>query len=216
MATKLFKERHCWRKYPTTIPNYKWFPRRIVAIFIITVYLTASAKAVPDACFHSPTSSSRLSSLIKTFSVVTSEFRRHHDLLHQSVLSILSVWSISVVYQTPYLCSGGFFNRSDKSSDTAFRDQSQPMIQLYAAFQMCFTQRFDTCQGDPISFDCALVHQRVRDCADEVHVDSEAEAKALILCIVSIKRWRLAQASQVLEQFGIKKFRHFRSSVASS
>ena len=55
----------------------------------------------------------------------------------------------------------------------------------------------------------------MRDCADEAHVDSEAEAKVLILCIVSVERRRFAQASQVLEQFGIKRFRHGRSSVAS-
>ena len=81
---------------------------------------------------------------------------------------------------------------------------------------MCLSKRSDCCQGDRISFDFALVHQRVRDCADEAHVDSDAEAKALILGIVSIERRRLAQASQVLEQLGIKRFRHIRSSVAYS
>ena len=36
--------------------------------------------------------------------------------------------------------------------------------------------------------------------------DTEAESKVLVLCIVSIERWRLAQASQVLEQLCIQRF----------
>ena len=43
----------------------------------------------------------------------------------KSVLFIPSIWSISAVYQTSCHCSVGFFNRSDKSSDTAFRYQGQ-------------------------------------------------------------------------------------------
>ena len=74
-------------------------------------------------------------------------------------------------------------------------------------------QRFHCYQGDPIALDFALVHQRVRDRTDEPHVDSEAEEKVLILCVVSIERRWLAQASQVLEQFGIKRFRHSGDSV---
>ena len=125
------------------------------------MYLTASTNAVPDALSHSPTSSSQA---LKPDSQ-PSTFRKHHDLLHQSVLSILSVWSISAVYQTPCLCSIGFSNRSDKSSDTAFRDESQRVIHLYAALQMCIAERLHGCQGDRISFDFASVHQLLRDCA---------------------------------------------------
>ena len=77
-------------------------------------------------------------------------------------------------------------------------------------------QRCHCHQGDRISLDFALVHQRVRDHTDEAHVDSEAEAKVLILCVVSIEQRWLAQPSQVLEQFGIKRFRQGRDSVASS
>ena len=62
---------------------------------------------------------------------------------------------------------------------------------------------FHSRQGNLIPFCHALVHQRVRDRTDEAHVDSEAEAKLLILCVVSIERWRLVQAPQVLEQVGI-------------
>ena len=119
------------------------------------------------------------------------------------------------MYPTPCLCSVGFFNRSDKSSDTAFREQSQRVIHLYAAPQMCIAQRLHGCQRDRVVFSFASVHQLLRDCAAEAHVDSEAEAKVLIRCIVSTERRRLAQASQVLEQFGIKSFRQIRSSEAS-
>ena len=62
------------------------------------------------------------------------------------------------------------------------------------------------CQGDRIPLDFASVHQRVRDSTDEAHVYSEAESKVLVLCIVSIERRRLAQASQVLERLCIQRF----------
>ena len=64
------------------------------------------------------------------------------------------------------------------------------------ALQMCIAQLFHGCQGDRMSFDCASVNQLSRDRADKDHVDSEAEV--LILCIVSIERRRLAQASSGL------------------
>ena len=60
-----------------------------------------------------------------------------------------------------------------------------------------------------IPFDFALVHQSVGDRTDEALVDSEAEAKVLMICNVSTERWRLAQASEVLEQVCIKRFRHW-------
>ena len=47
-------------------------------------------------------------------------------------------------------------------------------------------------------------------------MDSEAEAKVLIFCIVSIKQRRFAQASQVLEQFGVKRLRLLRSVVSTN
>ena len=72
---------------------------------------------------------------------------------------------------------------------------------------------FHSRQGNLIPFCHALVHQRVRDRTDEAHVDSEAEAKVLILCVVSIERWRLVQAPRVLEQVGIQKFRHCEATV---
>ena len=50
-----------------------------------------------------------------------------------------------------------------------------------------------------------IVHQLVRNRTDEAHVYSEAESKVLVLCIVSIERRRLAQASQVLEQLCIQR-----------
>ena len=76
------------------------------------------------------------------------------------------------MYQTPCLCSVGFLNRSDKSSDTAFRYQGQRIVHLYAALQVCIAQRFHCCQGDRIPLDFALVHQRVRDRTNEAHVGS--------------------------------------------
>ena len=136
--------------------------------------------------------------------MVTPEFRKDHDPLHQCVRTILCVARVSAMYETPCLCSVGLFNRSDKDSDTSFRDQSQRVLHLYAALQMCFSHRFHSCQGDRISFGFALVHQHVRKRADEAHVALEAEAQFLIICVVSIERQGLAQASQVLELCGIK------------
>ena len=72
---------------------------------------------------------------------------------------------------------------------------------------------FHSRQGNLIPSCYALVHQRVRDLTDEAHVDSEAETKVLIICVVSIERWRLVQAPQVLEQVGIEKFRHCEATV---
>ena len=80
---------------------------------------------------------------------------------------------------------------------------------------MCFTQRFHGRQSDLIPFCFALVHQRVRDRKDQAHVDSETVAEALIISIVSVERWWLAQASQVLEQVCKKKYRHCEAIEAS-
>ena len=189
------------RMYPTAN-----CPLRKSRCHIHHVYLTASARTHPAP---------RLSNLIHNLQrVATPEFRRHHDLLHQSVLSILSVWRTPPVYQTTCLCSIGFLNRLDKSLDTAFRNQGQRLVHLYAALQVCVAQRFHSCQGDRIPLHFALVHQRVSNRTDEAHVG--AEAKVLILCIVSIERRWLAQASQVFEQVCIKRLRHSRDSVAST
>ena len=72
--------------------------------------------------------------------------------------------------------------------------KNQRVIHLYAALKMCIAQRLQGCQSDRISFDFESVHQLLRDCADEAHVDSEAEAKVPILCVVFNERKRLAQA----------------------
>ena len=144
------------------VPNCQLFLRKFGAIFIITVYLTASANADPEARSHSPTSSSQ--ALKPDSKPVTPEFRKHHDLLHQSELSILCVWRISAVYQAPCLCVVGFLNGSDKSSDTAFRYQGQRLVHQCAAREVCIAQQFHCCQGDRIPLDFALVHQRLRDC----------------------------------------------------
>ena len=63
---------------------------------------------------------------------------------------------------------------------------------------MCFTQRFQGCLGDLIPLCFVFVHQRVRDRTADAHVDSKA--RVLIISVVSIERWRLAQACQFLEQ----------------
>ena len=94
--------------------------------------------------------------------------------------------------------------------------QGRRKVHLYAALQVCIAQRFHCYLGNRISLDFALVHQRVRDRTDDAHVDSEAGTGVLTLCVVSIERRRLAQASQVLEQFGIQMFRQSRDSTASS
>ena len=57
-----------------------------------------------------------------------------------------------------------------------------------------------------ISLDFASVHQLMRNRNDEARVYSEAESKVLVICIVSIERRRLAQASQVLEQLCFQRF----------
>ena len=81
---------------------------------------------------------------------------------------------------------------------------------------MCFTKRFYGRQGDLIPFCFALVHQRVRDRRDQAHVDSETVAEALIISTVSVGRWWLAQASQVLEQVCVQRYRHCEAIEASS
>ena len=102
------------------VPNCRLFLRKPYSI--ITVHFSASVNAVP----HSPKSSSQdLSPDFKTFRVVTPQFRRHHDLLHQGMLSILSVWHVSKMSQSPCLSSVGFLHGSDQGSYTAFRYQGQ-------------------------------------------------------------------------------------------
>ena len=110
------------------------------------------------------------------------------------------------MYQSPCLCSVGFLHGSDQSSYTASRYQGQCIIHLHATLQVCFSQRSHCCQGDRIPLDFTSVHQLVRNRTDEANVYSEAESQVLVLCIVSIKRRRLAQASQVLEQLCIQRF----------
>ena len=138
--------------------------------------------------------------------MVTPWFRRHHDLLHQGILSILSVWRVFTVYQSPCLCSVGFFHGSDQGSYTASRYQGQCIIHLHATLQVCFSQSSRCGQGDRIPLDFASVHQLVRNRTHEAHVCSEAESEVLVLCNVPIERRRLAQASQVLEQLCIQRF----------
>ena len=58
------------------VPNCKLFLRKIGAILIITVYLTASANAVPEARSHSPTSSSQA---LKPDSKPSAWSRRHRE-----------------------------------------------------------------------------------------------------------------------------------------
>ena len=170
------------------------------------VQLTASANADPEARSHSPTSSSQALKPHSKPSVWSHQgFARIMINLHQSVLSILSVWSISAVYQTPCLCSVGFLNRSDKISDIAFRDQGQRIVHLYAALQVCIAPAISVlCQGDRIPLDFALVHQRLRDCVDEAHVDSEAETKVLMLCIVSVERCGLPRPLRSLSSSALR------------
>ena len=180
-------------------------------LFIITLYLTASAREVPDARSHSPTYSSQ----------VLKPDSNHSGWSHQCFASnmifcinghtILGIWKTSPVSQTPCLCSVGLFNRSDEGSDTSFRDQCQ-----YATLQVCFAKRFHSCHGDRMCFNFAIAHQRLGNSTRETHVDSESEAEILIICIVSTERRRLHQACQVLEQVCIKRFRHNEAILASS
>ena len=165
--------------------------------------LTESRDWPENSMDLSTPSGPRSQSWFKTFRVVTPGFRGHHDLLHQGMLSILSVWRVSTVYQSPCLSSVGFLHGSDQGSYTAFRYQGQCIIHLHATIQVCFTQRSHGCHGNRISLDFASIHQLVRNRTD---VYSEAESKVFVLCIVSIERQRLAQASQVLEQPCVQRF----------
>ena len=202
-ATGLRAEQCCWHMYPTA----GCFSRKIGAIFIITVYLTASANAVPEARSHSPTSSSQdLRPDSKPSAWSHQGFAGVMIFCIRAYCRFLSVWRVSTVYQSPCLSSVGFLHGSDQGSYTAFRYQGQRIIHLHAALQVCIAQRSHGCQGDRISLDFASVHHLVRNRTDEAHVYSEAESKVLALCIVSIERWRLAQASQVLEQLCIQRF----------
>ena len=75
--------------------------------------------------------------------------------------------------------------------------------------------RFHCCHGNLIPFCFAFVHQRLRHGTDEAHVDWQAEAKVLVFCIISVERWRLAQASQVLEQICAQKFHRLEAQCFS-
>ena len=86
-------------------------------MFIITVYFTASAREVPEARSHSP-------SLIRSL---------------LGVLQRVSRVSVHTVYETPCLCSVGFFHRADKGS--ALRDQRrQRVVDLRAALRAIFSE----------------------------------------------------------------------------
>ena len=146
---------------------------------------------------------------LEAFIVVTPRLHWHHDRLHQGVLTILCIWCVSAVYKTPCFCSIGFFNGTDKGSQTPFIDQSLRAVHMYAAFQRCFSWRLHCCQGDRISFCFAFLYQRLRDRTDQAHVDTKTVAKDMVFCIVSIERWRLARASQVFEQICAQRFRHW-------
>ena len=61
-------------------------------------------------------------------------------------------------------------------------------------------------------FDFASVHQQLKNVLTKVHVDFDVGSKVVISVPFSIERRRFVQVSQVLEQFGIKGFRHLRSS----
>ena len=117
---KVSEKRHCWQMYPTAncSQENRWHIHHHCVFDCVCQ--RSSRSAFPFSDIQLTVSQARF----KTFSVVTKEFRRLPDLVRQSVLSILSVWRISVVCQTP--CSApldGFLNRSDRSSDTVFRCQ---------------------------------------------------------------------------------------------
>ena len=135
--------------------------------------------------------------------MVAPRFHKHHDLLHHDYLC---VWSVFAMYETLALPLDSFTDPT--------RIRTLPFVikanELYIhMLQNVLHRVLFSCQGDRISFRFALVHQRVGNITDEVHVDSEAEAEIKIIRVVSIERRRLAQTSQVHEQFGIKSFRQW-------
>ena len=176
--------------------------------------LHVTPKKIPFHIYHHPVPFSDIQlwgsqAIFETFSVVTREFRKHHDLQHQSVLSILNVWSIFVVYQTRCHCPVGFFNRSEKS-DTAFRNQSQRIIHLYATRKKCIAERLHDLTE-------ILGIVRFRICPSFIQrLRWRNPCGFGSWYFASIERTRLVQVSQVLEQLDIKRFLRVRSSVATS
>ena len=120
--------------------------------------------------------------------MVTPWFRRHHDLLHQGILS-------------------NFERRA--RIDCVSVAMPQPDRTRVRTLPFFFLRR--------IPLDFASVHQLVRNITDEAHVYSETESKVLVLCIVSSNDGGLPRplrsfSSSASKRFG---FGHNRSQFRS-
>ena len=127
-------------------------------------------------------------------------FSSCQDLLHQGKLTVLSVTRTSAVYETPCLCSVGFFHRADKGFHAALRDQSQRVVNLSTAIRALVPESFHRLQRDRILFDLTTVQHLLRDWTEKAHVDPKTEEEVLLVSTNPFERWWLAQTSQVSEE----------------
>ena len=107
-----------------------------------------------------------------------------------------------------YIC----IQHSKDASPCTFTAATQIRSASHSSTSVCETERTRLATAvREIGFRSifALVHQRVRDRTDEAHVDSEAEAKVLVFCVVSIECRRFAEASQILEPLCVPMFHHW-------
>ena len=134
-ATRLLEERHCWdmHQLQTVSKKNRGHIHHHCVLDCICQRSSRSTFPLSDVQLQDLSPDSKPS-------VWTHQgFNRHHDLLHQGILSILSVWRVSTVYLSPCLSSVCFLHGSDHGSYTPFRYQSQCTIHLHATLQVCFT-----------------------------------------------------------------------------
>ena len=134
------EEHHCSNAFRSAalwayVPRCSWFLRCSSSLCILLRPRVKFRRGVPFLRRPAP----GLSSLIR---VLLGVHPWCHDLLHQGELAVLRVRRISAVYETPYLCSVGFFHGTDKSFHAALRDQSQRVVDLSAAIRVLVPKNF--------------------------------------------------------------------------
>ena len=130
------------------VPNCKPLLRKISAIFIITVYLTASARTVPDALSHSPTSDSKPSAW-------------SHQSSARIMILCIKVYARLCVWRVYLLCMRRHASAPLDSSTDRTRIRTLPFVIKANEYYVCM-QHFKC--ASPIAFTPARV-------IDEAHVD---------------------------------------------